>query len=153
MKKRTPFLTALTLAIALVATGCASTPGVEKPLSDLAAYENQKLDWSTCYDNFECTDLRVPIDYADLTVGTFKLAVLRYKAQDQKNRIGSLIVNPGGPGGSGVDYAYNAEYVFDPDILDRYDIVGFDPRGVDRSAPIECLTDAETDAKDRKSVV
>ncbi len=146
MKKRTPFLTALTLAIALVATGCASTPGVEKPLSDLAAYENQKLDWSTCYDNFECTDLRVPIDYADLTVGTFKLAVLRYKAQDQKNRIGSLIVNPGGPGGSGVDYAYNAEYVFDPDILDRYDIVGFDPRGVDRSAPIECLTDAETDA-------
>ncbi len=146
MKKRTPFLTVLTLTFALVATGCASTPGVEKPLSDLAAYENQKLDWSTCYDNFECTDLRVPIDYADLTVGTFKLAVLRYKSQDQKNRIGSLIVNPGGPGGSGVDYAYNAEYVFDPDILDRYDIVGFDPRGVDRSAPIECLTDEETDA-------
>ncbi len=146
MKKRTPFLTALTLTFALVATGCASTPGVEKPLSDLAAYENQKLDWSTCYDDFECTDLRVPIDYADLTVGTFKLAVLRYKAQDQKNRIGSLIVNPGGPGGSGVDYAYNAEYVFDPDVLDRYDIVGFDPRGVDRSAPIECLTDEETDA-------
>lgn len=146
MKKRTPFLTALTLTAALVVSGCASTPGVEKPLSDLAAYENQKLDWSTCYDNFECTDLRVPIDYADLTVGTFKLAVLRYKAQDQKNRIGSLIVNPGGPGGSGVDYAYNAEYVFDPDVLDRYDIVGFDPRGVDRSAPIECLTDAETDA-------
>lgn len=146
MKKRTPFLTALTLTFALIATGCASTPGVEKPLSDLAAYENQKLDWATCYEDFECTDLRVPIDYADLTVGTFKLAVLRYKAQDQKNRIGSLIVNPGGPGGSGVDYAYNAEYVFDPDILDRYDIVGFDPRGVDRSAPIECLTDEETDA-------
>jgi pimeloyl-ACP methyl ester carboxylesterase len=146
MKKRIPFLTALTLAAALVATGCASNVAIEKPLSDLAAYENQKLDWATCYDDFECTDLRVPIDYADLTVGTFKLAVLRYKAQDQKNRIGSLIVNPGGPGGSGVDYAYNAEYVFDPDVLDRYDIVGFDPRGVDRSAPIECLTDEETDA-------
>jgi pimeloyl-ACP methyl ester carboxylesterase len=119
---------------------------IEKPLSDLAAYENQKLDWANCYGDFECTDLRVPIDYADLTVGTFKIAVLRYKAQDPKNRIGSLIVNPGGPGGSGVDYAYNAEYVFDPDVLDRYDIVGFDPRGVNRSAPIECLTDAETDA-------
>jgi pimeloyl-ACP methyl ester carboxylesterase len=126
-------------------TGC-STTSVEKPLSDLAAYENQKLDWATCYEDFECTDLRVPIDYADLTVGTFKLAVLRYKAQGQKNRIGSLIVNPGGPGGSGVDYAYNAEYVFDPDVLDRYDIVGFDPRGVSRSAPIECLTNEETDA-------
>jgi pimeloyl-ACP methyl ester carboxylesterase len=146
MKKRTPFLTALTLTAALIATGCSSNVAIEKPLSDLAAYENQKLDWATCYEDFECTDLRVPIDYADLTVGTFKLAVLRYKAQDQKNRIGSLIVNPGGPGGSGVDYAYNAEYVFDPDVLDRYDIVGFDPRGVDRSAPIECLTDEETDA-------
>jgi pimeloyl-ACP methyl ester carboxylesterase len=88
----------------------------------------------------------VPIDYADLTVGTFELSVLRYKAQDQKNRIGSLIVNPGGPGGSGVDYAYNAEFIFDPDVLDRFDIVGFDPRGVDRSEPIKCLNDAETDA-------
>jgi pimeloyl-ACP methyl ester carboxylesterase len=139
-------LTTFAISIALVLSGCSSNVAIEKPLSDLAAYENQKLDWATCYDDFECTDLRVPIDYADLTVGTFKIAVLRYKAQDPKNRIGSLIVNPGGPGGSGVDYAYNAEYVFDPDVLDRYDIVGFDPRGVNRSAPIECLTDEETDA-------
>ena len=128
----------------LILAGCA-TGEREKPLSDLAAYENQKLDWATCYQAFECTDLLVPIDYADLTVGTFKIAVLRYKAQDQAKRIGSLIVNPGGPGGSGVDYAYNAEYVFDPDVLDRYDIVGFDPRGVNRSVPIKCLTDPETD--------
>jgi pimeloyl-ACP methyl ester carboxylesterase len=145
MKKHRFLFTALTLSIALVASGCASKPGIEKPLSALAAYENQKLDWATCYQAFECTDLRVPIDYADLTVGTFKIAVLRYKALDPANRIGSLIVNPGGPGGSGVDYAYNAEYVFDPDVLDRYDIVGFDPRGVKRSVPIECLTDLETD--------
>jgi pimeloyl-ACP methyl ester carboxylesterase len=55
-------------------------------------------------------------------------------------------VNPGGPGASGVDYAYNAEYIFDPDLLDRYDIVGFDPRGVSRSAPITCFNDQETDA-------
>jgi pimeloyl-ACP methyl ester carboxylesterase len=146
MLKKKSFLTTFAISIALVLSGCSSNVAIEKPLSDLAAYENQKLEWSTCYEDFECTDLRVPIDYADLTVGTFKIAVLRYKAQDPKNRIGSLIVNPGGPGGSGVDYAYNAEYVFDPDVLDRYDIVGFDPRGVNRSAPIECLTDEETDA-------
>jgi pimeloyl-ACP methyl ester carboxylesterase len=145
MNKRHYLFTAVALAFALTASGCASKVGIEKPLSDLAAYENQKLDWSTCYETFECTDLRVPIDYADLTIGTFKIAVLRYKAQDQARRIGSLIVNPGGPGGSGVDYAYNAEYVFDPDILDRYDIVGFDPRGVNRSVPIKCLTNSETD--------
>jgi pimeloyl-ACP methyl ester carboxylesterase len=146
MPKNKSLLTTFAILIALVLSGCASNVAIEKPLSDLAAYGNQKLDWATCYEDFECTDLRVPIDYADLTVGTFKIAVLRYKAQDPKNRIGSLIVNPGGPGGSGVDYAYNAEYVFDPDVLDRYDIVGFDPRGVNRSAPIECLTDEETDA-------
>ena len=137
---------ALALSVALLISGCSSTSTLNEPLSDLAEYENQKLDWATCYDDFECTDLLVPIDYADLTVGTFEISVLRYKAQDQKNRIGSLIVNPGGPGGSGVDYAYNAEFIFDPDVLDRFDIVGFDPRGVDRSEPIKCLNDAETDA-------
>ncbi len=146
MLKRHYLIPTFAIALALAISGCASKVAVEKPLSNLAAYENQKLDWSTCYENFDCTDLLVPVDYADLTVGTFKISVLRYKAQDQKNRIGSLIVNPGGPGGSGVDYAYNAEFVFDPDVLDRYDIVGFDPRGVDRSAPIKCLTDKETDA-------
>jgi pimeloyl-ACP methyl ester carboxylesterase len=145
MKKRRYLFTAIALAFALTASGCASNVGIEKPLSDLSAYENQKLEWSTCYEDFECTDLRVPIDYADLTIGTFKIAVLRYKAQDQEKRIGSLIVNPGGPGGSGVDYAYNAEFVFDPDVLDRYDIVGFDPRGVNRSVPIKCLSNSETD--------
>ena len=146
-KNRARKVSAVFVALSLFAlTGCSSKVAIEKPLSDLAAYENQILDWSTCYEDFDCTDLRVPINYADLTVGTFKIAVLRYKAQDQAKRIGSLIVNPGGPGGSGVDYAYNAEYVFDPDVLDRYDIVGFDPRGVNRSAPIECLTDEETDA-------
>jgi pimeloyl-ACP methyl ester carboxylesterase len=146
LRKKAPIRKQVAAILAiLVLTGC-TTSKVEKPLSDLVAYENQKLEWASCYGDFECTDLRVPIDYADLTVGTFKIAVLRYKAQDLKNRIGALIVNPGGPGGSGVDYAYNAEYVFDPDVLDRYDIVGFDPRGVNRSAPIECLTDEETDA-------
>ena len=137
---------ALAITATLLISGCASEFAIEEPLSDLATYENQQLDWSTCYDDFECADLLVPIDYADLEVGSFKIALLRYKAQDQINRIGSLIVNPGGPGGSGVDYAYNAEYIFDPDVLDRFDIVGFDPRGVNRSAPIKCLTDEETDA-------
>ena len=147
MKQIAPFkVRVIIFFISCALSACSSEATIEKPLSDLATYENQKLDWSTCYEDFECADLRVPIDYVDLKVGSFKIALLRYKAQDQKNRIGSLIVNPGGPGGSGVDYAYNAEYIFDPDVLDRFDIVGFDPRGVDRSAPIKCLNDQETDA-------
>lgn len=111
----------------------------------LAEYYSQELAWQDCYEDFQCAMLDVPIDYSDLTVGTFEISVLRYLAADQRRRIGSLIVNPGGPGSSGVNYAYNAEYIFSPDITDRYDIVGFDPRGVAESEPINCLSDAEID--------
>lgn len=117
---------------------------VKSPMA-LVDYYNQELAWQDCYEDFQCTTLDVPVDYSDLTVGTFEISVLRYLAADQKNRIGSLVVNPGGPGSSGVNYAYNAEYLFSPDITDRYDIVGFDPRGVAESAPIRCLTDSEID--------
>ena len=114
--------------------------------NNLSDYYKQDLSWSTCYDNFECAELAVPIDYDRIKTGTFKISVLRYAAQDPDRRIGSLVINPGGPGASGVDYAYNAEYIFDPDLTDRFDIVGFDPRGVARSVPITCVNDAETDA-------
>jgi pimeloyl-ACP methyl ester carboxylesterase len=114
--------------------------------NNLNDYYKQNLKWDNCYEGFECTDMDVPIDYEKISTGTFQISVLRYRASEQKNRIGSLIVNPGGPGASGVDYAYNAAYIFSPEILDRYDIVGFDPRGVSRSAPIVCFNDRETDA-------
>jgi pimeloyl-ACP methyl ester carboxylesterase len=114
--------------------------------NNLNDYYKQTLSWDQCYEGFECTNLDVPIDYEKISTGTFKISVLRYLAQEPTKRIGSLVVNPGGPGASGVDYAYNAEYIFDPDITDRYDIVGFDPRGVSRSAPIACYNDQETDA-------
>ena len=71
--------------------------------NNLDDYYQQKLSWDLCYDNFECTELAVPIDYEKISTGTFKISVLRYAAQDQTRRIGSLIVNPGGPGASGVD--------------------------------------------------
>ena len=121
----------------------ASHQGAYNNLDD---YYQQELTWSTCYENFECAELAVPIDYDHIKTGTFKISTLRYLAQDPENRIGSLVINPGGPGASGVDYAYNAEYIFDPELTDRFDIVGFDPRGVARSAPITCFNDAETDA-------
>jgi pimeloyl-ACP methyl ester carboxylesterase len=118
----------------------------KKIYNALDQFYTQQLDWSGCYENFECTELTVPINYRNIKAGTFQISVLRYKAQDPARRLGAIIVNPGGPGASGVDYAYNAEYLFDPDLTDRYDIVGFDPRGVSRSEPIICLSDEETDA-------
>ncbi len=144
MRART---TALLATLAIILSGCSSTtaPFVEETFSALAEYEQQKLDWSSCYDYFDCTELRVPIDYEDLSVGTFRISVLRAAAKDQDNRLGAIVVNPGGPGGSGVDYAYNADYIFSPDITDVYDIVGFDPRGVAQSEPISCFTPEEID--------
>lgn len=127
----------------LLLTGCAAQE--PEPLPSLTQYQSQELKWRDCYGDFQCSQLLVPIDYADLSVGTFSLALLRYQALDQNRRIGSLVVNPGGPGSSGVDYAYNAEYIVSSEIRERFDIVGFDPRGVGESAPIKCLSDAETD--------
>jgi len=135
---------ALVLTSILLLTSCAASE--PEPLSSLSQYQAQELKWRDCYGNYQCSYLLVPIDYADLSVGAFSLALLRYQAQDQDRRIGSLVVNPGGPGSSGVDYAYSAEYIVSPEILERFDIVGFDPRGVGESAAIKCLNDAETDA-------
>ena len=137
---------ALATAFALIALSFTaytqSKPDYPKTLS---GYYAQDINWQNCRQDFKCATLAVPIDYKNLATGTFEIALLKYEARTSE-KLGSLIVNPGGPGGSGVDYAYAAEYIFSPAILDRYDIVGFDPRGVSRSAPIRCLTDKELDA-------
>lgn len=124
-------------------SGCASNPAAS--FSSIQDFNSQVLKWSSCEEDFECAHLLVPIDYTNFEIGSFKIALLRYKAQDKQKRIGSLVLNPGGPGGSGIDYALSAPYLFDAEILDSYDIVGFDPRGVGKSAAIRCLNDAETD--------
>jgi len=140
--KTTTALTVIALALFSTVTYIQSRP--ETPTS-LGAYYTQELQWQSCYENYECADLLVPIDYTNLKTGTFNISVLKHPTTNKK-KLGSLIVNPGGPGGSGVDYAYAAEYLFSSAILNAYDIVGFDPRGVSRSEPIICLTDKELDA-------
>ncbi len=139
-------IAALATVVALLALAFTaytqSQPNYPKTLS---GYYAQEINWQNCRQDFKCATLAVPIDYKNLATGTFEIALLKYEARARK-KLGSLIVNPGGPGGSGVDYAYAAEYIFSPAILDRYDIIGFDPRGVSRSAPIRCLTDKELDA-------
>lgn len=139
-------IAALATVLALVALSfTAYTQSKPDYPKTLAGYYAQEINWQNCRQDFKCATLAVPIDYKNLATGTFEIALLKYEASTSK-KLGSLIVNPGGPGGSGVDYAYAAEYIFSPAILDRYDIVGFDPRGVSRSAPIRCLTDKELDA-------
>ena len=111
----------------------------------LKEFQNQELKWQDCYGNFECSTLLVPVDYDKITTDVFHLKVIRFKATDQRQKLGALIVNPGGPGASAFDYAYNAENIVSAAIREKYDIVGFDQRGVGQSDPIRCLTDKETD--------
>lgn len=110
----------------------------------LTRFYDQRLRWRGCHGGFECSRLRVPVDYADPAAGSIRIAVVRLPAGDDEAR-GSLVLNPGGPGGSGVDYALAAGLVVSRAVRERYDIVGFDPRGVARSAPISCVSDAELD--------
>jgi len=111
----------------------------------LKEFQNQELKWQNCYGNFGCSTLLVPVDYDKITGDIFHLKVIRFKATDQRQKLGALIVNPGGPGASALDYAYNAENIVSATIREKYDIVGFDQRGVGQSDPIRCLTDKETD--------
>ena len=111
----------------------------------LKEFQNQELKWQNCYKNFQCSTLLVPVNYNKITSGVFHLKVIKFKATDQRQKLGALIVNPGGPGASAFDYAYNAENIVSAAIREKYDIVGFDQRGVGQSDPIRCLTDKETD--------
>jgi len=119
------------------------SPGTDPAL---AIFYSQKLTWSPCGDGFQCSKLTVPLDYANPTGQTISLAVDRLRASDTAHRIGSLLMNPGGPGASGFDFAKAARSVVDPSVRSKYDIVGFDPRGVGRSDPVNCLNDKQTDA-------
>lgn len=103
------------------------------------------LAWRGCGDGFECAKLTVPLDYDAPDGETIEISVIRLKALNRSKRIGSLVLNPGGPGGSGVEFARQAESLLPRQIRDRFDTVSFDPRGVGESTPVDCLNDAELD--------
>ncbi|HET8601795.1 MAG TPA: alpha/beta hydrolase [Segeticoccus sp.] len=125
------------------ATSTSNGAGSAAPVpAGLKRFYDQKLDWQDCSD-FKCTRLTVPVDYAHPDGKTIQLAVLKAPATGQ--RVGSLVVNPGGPGGSGVEYAAAADYIVSKSVRQAYDIVGFDPRGVDRSDPIKCYDGPQLD--------
>jgi pimeloyl-ACP methyl ester carboxylesterase len=149
------------LAAALLISGCtsgsSSDDASETPKSsttssssgDLASYYNQKLSWRDCgVPDFQCATMKAPLDYADPDPAQdIDLAVARKKATGPGERLGSLLVNPGGPGGSAIQYlqAY-AGIGYPAPVRAQYDMVAVDPRGVARSEPVECLTGTEMDA-------
>ncbi|WP_171167207.1 alpha/beta hydrolase [Streptomyces sp. I05A-00742] len=134
---------------AATAEGAPQSPAASRP----------SLDWKSCPapsskegvparapgDEWECATLRVPLDHARPDGDTLGIALIRARATDRDHRIGSLVFNFGGPGGSGVATlpAFAEDY---SDLRKRYDLVSFDPRGVGRSGGVTCLDDKELDA-------
>ncbi|GGU72217.1 peptidase [Streptomyces litmocidini] len=160
----------LTAATVLVAAGCSDGgDGATDPVkasataSGLAALTAQKLSWAPCPAPsaaegggpspsplpggtvWECSFLQTPLDWSAPDGDRIELALIRARAKDSARRIGSLVFNFGGPGGSGVTGlpGFAGDY---ETLRGRYDLVSFDPRGVGRSDPVECATDKELDA-------
>lgn len=148
------------IAVALLAAGCSSGSSggavaeassvaapADDPASDpaYAAFYDQDVTWSDCDDGFECTTVTVPVDWDDPDGATISLAAARRPA-DGDDRIGSLFLNPGGPGASGVSWVRTAADYYGDDLLEHFDLVGWDPRGIGDSSPVECLSDAELDS-------
>lgn len=114
----------------------------------LKPFYAQQLNWRDCgVTGFQCTTMKAPLDYAKPDGGEIKLAVSRKKATGPGKKIGSLLVNPGGPGGSAIGYLQGyAAIGYPAQVRARYDMVAIDPRGVARSEPVECLTGSQMDA-------
>lgn len=104
----------------------------------------EELEQLLAESDFECAEVDVPLDYDEPEGEQIELAMVRRLANDQDNKIGSLFTNPGGPGGSGIGLAIFAPaIVFDAEVLDRFDILGIDPRGIGRSTGLSCINTIE----------
>ena len=115
----------------------------EAPQGTVESYASQQPTWIDCGDGFECATVHAPVDWDDPAGDSIELALIRLPAPGTP--MGSLFVNPGGPGGSGVEYVRNAAHTLGADLRANYDIVGWDPRGVGASTPVECYPDDELD--------
>jgi pimeloyl-ACP methyl ester carboxylesterase len=133
---------------AAVLAGCVAVPDnpAETTEDPLAPYLGQEVQWSDCGAGAECATVMVPLDWDNPGVGEdVNLAVSRHRATGQA--LGSLFVNPGGPGASGYEFVLNSvDFAVSEVLRESFDVIGWDPRGVNFSSPVSCAaTDAELD--------
>lgn len=156
-----PALVAALSAISLAFTGCAQTapetnlPPIATPtaianpevVDELKPFYTQVVEWESCGTRIMCGSVEVPTNWDDPSAGSLSLAVA-YRAADVAKPLGSIIFNPGGPGASGYDWILNSvSYLGTEKLRSKFNIVGFDPRGVGKSEPrVKCLDAKKTDA-------
>ncbi len=149
-------LLAAVTVVALTLSGCVglflpsqtratSTPVAEAVSPDLQPFYTQSLVWTSCANGMQCTTASAPLDWTNPSAGKIKLALIRHLATG--TRLGSLLINPGGPGASGYDFVKDSvDFAADKKLQASYDIVGFDPRGVGRSSAVTCYSPGQMDA-------
>ncbi|MFD7026898.1 alpha/beta hydrolase [Streptomyces sp. NPDC059917] len=148
MKRLAPLLAAAGL-LATALPGLTASPASAAPTSE---YPRQKLAWHRCSPDrpaeYECATVKVPLDYQRPEGRTLDIAISRMKSENPAKRRGVLLLNPGGPGTAGLFRPIRANAEMPKDVRDRYDLIGFDPRGVAESSPISCgdLSEAEVGA-------
>ena len=121
-----------------------STPTGEKVAAELEPFYSQVLEWSSCGEEMTCATAKAPLDWSDPGAGEIELALSRHAATGDK--IGSLLINPGGPGGSGYDFVLDSvDFAVGEPLKERFDVVGFDPRGVNQSTAVTCYDAAAMD--------
>lgn len=147
-------LTALVLAATGTATQAMAAPDTTRQAQSTKTPPPPvpTLTWSDCQSGFECANADVPLDYREPQGTKITLAVVRKKAADQTKRKGTLFMQPGGPGNSGVDFVRNNYAGLPAALRDSFDVFGYDVRGVGRSSALTCFDDARytkavTDAK------
>jgi pimeloyl-ACP methyl ester carboxylesterase len=140
-------LTALAVALGPVA---AAAPAYAAAPDPTAPARIPPVSWQPCPDQppeappVDCATVTVPLDWSKPRGATIGIAIARQKATDPSARIGSILVDPGGPGGSGVEWVKSGP-IFSAEVHRRFDVVGFDPRGVGGSHPVLCGSDIETE--------
>jgi pimeloyl-ACP methyl ester carboxylesterase len=131
-------------ALALLLGVATLVASVAPPAGAAATPPKATLSWSSCQNGFQCARLTVPLDDTVSHGPTISLALMRVPAADPSQRIGSLVVNPGGPGASAVQYIHDESRMLPAAIRNRFDIVGFDPRGTGGSAPVRCAQNLDS---------
>jgi pimeloyl-ACP methyl ester carboxylesterase len=129
------------------ATGEVSIASLRVPLTGVlkSTYYSQAIDWRTCDTHLQCGSVSVPLDWMHISDQSVHVALIRHRATGK--RLGALVVDPGGPGESGIQLVdAGVDNAVDRSVAEHYDVIGIDPRGVGLSTPIRCLTQSQEDA-------